>query len=143
MMNDAKTAAEVGAAMYGGGKAGTAVAAKHTLAVATTGLTLAAIVVMAMTMPKSRCEFFVALISTVVSSFAGGAWAILQWNMFGSVLTASNELELWLSLAKLGGVFFVCGLPGWVLIRSAFVFSEARKNKGINVLIRDIKKALR
>lgn len=143
MMNDAKTAAEVGAAMYGGGKAGTAVAAKHTLFVASTSMTLATAVVMAMTMPKSRGEFFVALISTIVSSFAGGAWAILELGMFGSVLTASNELELWLSLAKLGGVFFVAGLPGWVLIRSAFVFSEARKNKGINVLIRDIRRSFK
>jgi hypothetical protein len=139
-MNEAHRAAEIGTAAYAAGKAGGTVAAKHTFMVAGAGVTLAAIVVMSMTMPRSKCEFFVALISTVVSSLSGGAWMIQEWALLGSVVGAMSEIELWLALAKLGGVFFVCGLPGWILVRAAFVWSEARKNKGIDVFIRDIKR---
>lgn len=136
-----KDTAELGAAAYAAGKTGgAAAAAKHTALVAGTGLTLAAIVVMSMTMPKNKGEFFVALISTVVSSLSGGAWVIQHFDLLSKVALATTEAELWICLAKLGGVFFVAGLPGWVVVRSAFVFTEARKSKGIDVLIRDTKK---
>lgn len=137
-----KDTAELGAAAYAAGKTGGAAAAKHTALVAGTGLTLAAIVVMSMTMPKNKGEFFVALISTVVSSLSGGALVIQHFDMLSKVVLAASETELWVCLAKLGGVFFVAGLPGWVVVRSAFVFTEARKTKGIDVLIRDTKKIL-
>jgi hypothetical protein len=94
---------------------------------------------MAMTMPKSKCEFFVALISTVVSSFCGGAFAIQYFALLPLAASAATDLDAFLFLAKLGGVFFVCGLPGWVIIRACFVFSESRRDKGIDTLITDIR----
>lgn len=139
-MNDAHNMAH-GAAQVGGG-AVAAASAKHTFLAVGSGLTLATIVVMAMTMPRSKCEFFVALISTVVSSFCGGAFAIHYFGLLPAAAVAATDLDAFLFLAKLGGVFFVCGLPGWVIIRACFVFSESRKNKGIDQLIKDARDVL-
>lgn len=139
-MNDAHNMAH-GAAQVGSG-AVAAASAKHTFLAVGSGLTLATIVVMAMTMPRSKCEFFVALISTVVSSFCGGAFAIQYFGLLPAAAVAATDLDAFLFLAKLGGVFFVCGLPGWVIIRACFVFSESRKNKGIDQFIRDARGVL-
>lgn len=137
-MNDVNNMAQ-GAAQVGG-SAVAAASAKHTFFAVGSGLTLAMIVVMAMTMPRSKCEFFVALISTVVSSFCGGAFAIQYFELLPVVASATTELDAFLFLAKLGGVFFVCGLPGWIVIRGYFVWTESRKDKGIDALITDAKK---
>jgi hypothetical protein len=137
-MNDAHNMAQA----VGSGAVATA-SAKHTFLAFGSGLTFATIVVMAMTMPRSKKEFFVALISTVVSSFCGGAWAIQYFNLLPLATSFGSDLELWMYLAKLGGVFFVMGLPGWIVIRAIFVYTESRKEQGIDVLIGDIRDELR
>lgn len=137
-MNDVNNMAQ-GATQVGGG-AVAAASAKHTFFAVGSGLTLAVIVVMAMTMPRSKREFFVALISTVVSSFCGGAFAIQYFDLLPMAQAATTQLDMFLFLAKLGGVFFVCGLPGWIVIRGYFVWTESRKDKGIDALITDAKK---
>ena len=139
-MNDVNNMAQ-GAAQVGSG-AFAAASAKHTFMAVGSGLTLATIVVMAMTMPRNKKDFFCALLSTVASSIFGGAWAIQYFGLLAHLQGASSELEVILCLAKLGGVFFICGLPGWIFIRSCFVWSESRKTQGIDQLIKGVRDAV-
>lgn len=106
---------------------------KHAAIAAGSGLTLAAIIVMAMTAPSSKREFFVALLSTVASSVFGGAWVIQYFNLIWLIASpdAGVGIGSMLMISKLGGVFFVSGLPGWVVIRAAFITSERRKRHDI------------
>ncbi len=136
-MSEASNAAQAAGAAMSAGSA----AIKHTAFAAGGGLTLGAIIVMALTMPSKKSDFFAALISTVVSSLSIGAYAVQKLGLIDAVMTAQTMLHLYIALAQIGGVFFVCGLPGWVFVRSAFVFSEARKLKGLDVMIADIKQS--
>lgn len=104
---------------------------KHAAIAAGSGLTLATIIVMAMTMPSSKREFFVALVSTVASSVFGGAWVIQYFDLIGMIVAPVAGIGSLLMISKLGGVFFVAGLPGWVVIRAAFITSERRKSHDI------------
>ena len=131
-MNDAGHIAQAAAGVSGA-------AMKHTAIAAGGGLTLGAVIVMALTMPSRKSDFFAALISTVASSIAGGAYAVQYFDMLSAVIQAQTPLHMYVALAQVGGLFFVCGLPGWVFVRAAFVWSEARKTKGIDVLIADAK----
>lgn len=89
---------------------------------------LAAVVVMAMTLPKSPREFAVALISTLVGSIGGGAF-LVRW----------LEISHWAGddtgMIALGGVVFLCGLPAWLIVRSLFAWSEAKKDRPITEVI--------
>ena len=85
---------------------------------------LATIVVMVMTLPRNRGEWAVALISTVVASLCGGA-ALIQYLGLASWMTTTN------GTMALGGIYFVCGLPGWSLVRWVFNFLEKRKDKDL------------
>ncbi len=134
-MNDAQQAAHATAAVVSAGSA----AAKHTALAAGGGLALGAIVVMSLTMPSKKIDFFSALISTVISSLSGGAYAVQKLGLLDAVITAPTMAHLYIALAQVGGMFFVCGLPGWIVVRGFFVWSEARKNKGIDVIIGDAK----
>ena len=100
--------------------------------VATAGMTIATIVVMVMTNPTSRRELVVALLCTTVASFCGGA-AVVQY----------FSLQSWASdffgLVALMGVSFTCGLPAWVIVRGAFIWSEKNKDKGLPDMISDIR----
>lgn len=89
---------------------------------------LAAIVVMAMTLPKTPREFVVALISTVVSSIGGGAF-VIRWLEIGH--WAQDDV----GLIGLMGVVFVCGLPAWVLVRALFAWSESKKDRQITEIV--------
>lgn len=95
---------------------------------------LAAIVVMAMTLPKSPREFIVATVSTVVASLGGGAF-IVRW----------FEIAHWVGdefgLVAIGGVMFVCGLPAWVLVRGWFAYAESARGRTLLEMIRDIREA--
>lgn len=135
-MSDAHNMASVGSAAVSAGSA----AAKHTAIAAGGGLAMGAVVVMSLTMPSRKIDFFAALISTVISSLCGGAYAVQHFDLLAGVILAPTTAHLYLALAQIGGVFFVCGLPGWVLVRSVFVFTETRKTKGIDVLVGDAKR---
>lgn len=89
---------------------------------------LAAVVVMAMTLPKTPREFVVALISTVVSSIGGGAF-VIRWLEIGH--WAQDDV----GLIGLMGVVFVCGLPAWVLVRALFAWSESKKDRQITEIV--------
>ncbi|WXL27747.1 hypothetical protein WG219_09970 [Ectopseudomonas mendocina] len=95
----------------------------------------AAIVVMAMTVPKTVREFTVALISTLMFSLGGGA-GVIRW----------YELQHWANdqfgLIALLGLVFVCGLPGWVVVRAWFVYAEKRRTASLVEILRELKRAI-
>ena len=103
------------------------------------GATLAAIVVMLMTPPRSPREWTVGLISTVVGSIGGGAALI---NYLG--------LQAWMhtpegSVAVLGLVF-ACGLPAWAIVRAVFTWLAKHSGQDIGQMASsakaDIKKVM-
>lgn len=94
---------------------------------------LAAIVVMAITPPKTFNEFVVGLISTVMASLAGGA-ALVRYM---GLTDLANDM---FGLATIGGIFFVCGLPGWLLVRAFFLWAQRRRHMDIAELLKDAKR---
>lgn len=95
---------------------------------------LAAVVVMLYIQPKTKREWAMALICTVMSSMCGGALAIeyLQLQHL-----ASGGLS---GLMAMAGVIFACGLPGWVIVRALFAWLEKRKDLDLPELIKEAKK---
>lgn len=97
---------------------------------------LAAIVVMAMTLPKTGKEFGLMLICTLVGSFGGGSF-IVRWFDIGHWINDD------FGVMAIGGVLFCCGLPAWLTVRAYFKYAEMRKDKTIIEIIGEIKAAIR
>lgn len=91
-----------------------------------------ATVVMMTRMPKNPQEWAVGIICTVVSSIAGGSFVIMYLKLHQWVN------DIWGVLA-LGGLFFICGLPGWFLVRLTANFMHHHESKNIIELIRYIR----
>jgi hypothetical protein len=94
---------------------------------------LAAVIVMVLTRPRDTREWILALTTTLSGSIYGGAFAIRYFG-WQSWLADPN------SAMVLGGVYLVCGLPGWVLVRAAFAWIEKRRHKDLGELYQDAKK---
>lgn len=92
---------------------------------------LAAVVVMAMTLPKTVREFTVAMISTSVSSICGGAF-VVRW--LGIAHWVNDDA----GMIAIGGIIFVCGLPAWVLVRAWFKWAEKRRDKDLTEIVNDL-----
>jgi len=94
--------------------------------------TLAAIVVMCITTPRSPKEWAVGIISTVVSSIGGGA-AVIQY----------YDLQSWVNtpfgLIAMLALVFTCGLPGWAFVRWVFNYIIRNQNSTITDVIGDIR----
>ncbi|EYD38128.1 hypothetical protein J921_0935 [Acinetobacter baumannii 25493_8] len=91
-------------------------------------------VVLMTRMPRSPQEGAVGLICTVVSSLAGGSFIIVKWGLHEWVT------DIW-GMIALGGFFFVCGLPGWALVRWIFNFINKQEGKTIIEVLKEVKKA--
>lgn len=95
-------------------------------------LVLVYLVVIMTRMPRTRQEWAVGLITTVVSSLAGGSFLIVKF-----------DLHLWANdiygMMALGGFYFVCGLPGWAIVRWVFNFINQRENSNIIDVVREIR----
>ena len=89
-----------------------------------------------LTQPRSPREWTVALLATTASSIYGGAFAA---RYFGWHIWAAEENGFML----LGGLYLICGLPAWVLIRAAFAWSEKRKGKDLHELAKDAAQAVK
>lgn len=96
------------------------------------GAGLAAYVVMTMTKPRSDQEWHVALISTLIASFGGGA-------SFVKYLGIEHWINEPFGMVGLLGICFLCGLPGWLFVRSLFNYMEKKKNADITEIVHDIK----
>lgn len=122
-----------GAALGAGAAAAVGVGSAAAAAVGAGGLS--ALVVMLMMRPRTRGEWTVALISTLVSSIGGGA-AVVQ----------HLGLQVWthsyIGLVALFGLVFACGLPGWALVRWLFNFMERRRDKDIADIVGEVRREL-
>ncbi len=45
-------------------------------------------------------------------------------------------------LVVLGGVIFVCGLPGWAIVRWVFNFIEKNRDAGIDAVAKEVREVL-
>lgn len=100
----------------------------------TLAVALVAAVVLMTRMPRSPQEWAVGLICTVVSSLAGGSFIIVKWGLHEWIT------DVW-GMMALGGFFFVCGIPGWALVRWTFNFINKQEGKTIIEVIKEVKKA--
>ncbi|WP_202741470.1 hypothetical protein [Acinetobacter sp. 'aerobic (ED)'] len=100
----------------------------------TLAVSLVAVVVLMTRMPRSPQEWAVGLICTVVSSLAGGSFIIVKWGLHEWVS------DMW-GMITLGGFFFICGLPGWAIVRWIFNFINNQEGKTIVEVIKELKKS--
>jgi hypothetical protein len=99
----------------------------------TLAVAMVAAVVLMTRMPRSPQEWAVGLICTVVSSLAGGSFIIMKWSLHSWVA------DIW-GMITLGGFFFVCGLPGWAIVRWIFNYIDRQEGKTIIEVIKEIRK---
>ena len=102
---------------------------------ASLGAALAALVVMCMTPPRTKQEWVVALVSTVVGSIAGGSYLVHYFGL--QQLAASGDQT---GLMVLMGLAFASGLPAWAVVRWAFNWMEKRKDKDIAEIAEEIRR---
>lgn len=95
------------------------------------GATCAALVVMMMTPPRSKREWAVGLISTVIGSIAGGAFVIEHFALQAWMVSITGLLAVL-------GLVFCCGLPAWAVVRWAFTWIERRQGKDLGEVIREM-----
>ncbi len=102
---------------------------------AASGATLAAVVTMLMTPPRTTREWAVGLISTVVSSIGGGAFTIEYFQFYHWAFST-------LGLCAMGGLMFACGLPGWALVRWIFNYIDKNRDASIDDIAKNAKEIL-
>lgn len=103
------------------------------------GAAAAAIVVMCASIPRTKREWAIALISTVMSSLGLGAFAILKLDMIGTVLRSGTDLTLVVTLMGMLGIVFACGLPGWAIVRWVFNWLEKRRDKDLGEIVGEVR----
>jgi D-arabinose 1-dehydrogenase-like Zn-dependent alcohol dehydrogenase len=130
-----------GAAMksVGGTGGATALAVCGLSGMAVVCILLVIAVVFMSRMPRSPKEWAVGLISTVVSSLTGGAAVVMRFGLIDWI-NSTDQIESYIGLMAIGGVVFVCGLPGWFIVRVAFNYITQNDGKGIDEVARDLKK---
>lgn len=99
------------------------------------GAGLAAIVVMLMTPPRSKREWAVGLISTVLGSTCGGAFVVQQ-------LSLHLWLESYVGLVALLGLVFACGLPAWAVVRWSFTWMIRRQERDIGEIAQEVRRQI-
>lgn len=104
----------------------------HEMLVYLLGPMAASIVVILMTPPATIRQFAASLISTVFCSIGLGAWVITRYFAPGMSVDTTGA-------ALAGGIYFVCGLPGWFLVKALFLTMEKQRNKSIFDLIKSIR----
>jgi hypothetical protein len=84
-------------------------------------IALGYLVVVMTRMPRSRSEWVVSLISTVIGSIAGG-FIIQHFSMHDYATT-------WAGVCAIGGFSLLRGLPFWAIARWTFKYVNDRKGK--------------
>ena len=119
-----------------GGSAAAVIKVYVLASVTIASIVLVCLVVLLMRPPRSPQEWAVCLICTVVSSIGLGAAVIVRFSL--------QELEQdYVGMCVLGLLVFVCGLPGWFVVRLAFNYMNRNENKGLIEVIRDVRKAVK
>lgn len=109
--------------------------------IAILALVLASVVVMVLKQPRTSREWAVALISTLVSSFGLGALAALYFGLHRH-FSASDPFEVYIGLVAVGGMVFIGGLPGWVMVRIVFNTLERFQDKSLPEVVKAVKEAM-
>ena len=99
-------------------------------------IVLVCLVVLLMRPPRSPQEWAVGLICTVVSSVGLGAAVIVRFSLQGLA-------QDYVGMCALGLLVFICGLPGWFIVRLAFTYMARNEDKSIIDVIRDVRKAVK
>lgn len=134
MAEPASSSAAAGAAGIAGWKA-----IGGLVGVAAGGASLAAIVVMLMTPPRSAKEWAVGLICTVLGSVTGGAAVVVYFNLVQPLLVLEGG-ALYMALVALLGLVFACGLPAWALVRWAFTWMERRRDRDLAEVVAELRR---
>lgn len=97
------------------------------------GAGLASVVVMCVMTPRTRGEWAVGLICTVVGSISGGAALIMHY-----------ELQHWMhspvGLVATLGLVFACGLPAWAVVRWVFNYILRRDGRDIAEIVAELRR---
>lgn len=106
------------------------------------GAAVASTVVMLMTQPRSPREWAVGLISTVLGSIAGGAYAVIKLELLAVLHSAATDVEMFTGLCAILGVAFACGLPAWAAVRWVFTYLDRRRDADIMEIAAEVKKQM-
>ena len=101
-----------------------------------TSIVLVCLVVLLMRPPRSPQEWAVGLICTVVSSVGLGAAVIVRFSL-------QCLAQDYVGMCALGLTIFVCGLPGWFMVRLAFNYMNRNESASLIDVIRDVRKAVK
>lgn len=96
-------------------------------------------IVMAMTRPQSHREAVVAFLSTFMFAVGGGSIVIIKFGMLSWFVPGMSQIELIMVCSAIGGIFCACGMPGFIIIRAAFMWAERNKDKWFSDLISALK----
>ena len=94
------------------------------------GPVAASVVVMSMTQPR---EWFSAIISTVMCSIGLGSYVITHYL---NIHPVGDEL----AGMQAGAIYFLCGLPGWFLVRALFYTMEKYQQMNIIEILEKIRR---
>lgn len=97
---------------------------------------LAWLVVVMTRLPRTRQEWVVSLITTVLGSIAGGAFIIQKYNLHAWTDDHFGALAI-------GGVFFIAGLPVWAITRWLFNYINDREGVHIFQIIHEIRNIIK
>ncbi|MCH7295478.1 hypothetical protein [Acinetobacter higginsii] len=95
-------------------------------------IALGYLVVVMTRMPRSRSEWVVSLVTTVIGSIGGGGFIIQHFAMHDYATT-------WAGMCAIGGIFFATGLPFWAIIRWTFNYINAREGATILEVGKELK----
>lgn len=101
-----------------------------------TSIVLVCLVVLLMRPPRCPQEWAVGLICTVVSSVGLGAAVIVRFSLQGLA-------QDYVGVCALGLLVFICGLPGWFIVRLAFTYMNRNESASLIDVIRDVRKAVK
>ncbi len=101
-----------------------------------TSIVLVCFVVLLMRPPRSPQEWAVGLICTVVSSVGLGAAVIIRFSL-------QCLAQGYVGMCALGLTVFVCGLPGWFIVRLAFNYMNRNESASLVDVVRDVRKAVK
>lgn len=87
-------------------------------------IALGYLVVVMTRMPRSRSEWVVSLVTTVIGSIGAGGFIIQYFGMH-------DYSGTWAGMCAIGGLFFTSGLPFWAIARWWFNYVNAREGATI------------
>lgn len=119
-----------------GGSAAAVVKIYGLASVTIVSIVLVCLVVLMMRWPRSPQEWAVGLICTVVSSVGLGAATVVRFDLH-------HLASSYVGMCALGLLVFICGLPGWFIVRLAFNYMKRNESASLIDVIRDVRKAVK